>query len=348
MNESYCLKNLAIIPEQLQNPEFRFIKLKAKIPIEKKWQIKANYRYDDPSLLEWIQQGNNYGIVAGYGNLRIIDCDDTAFANEIRKKLPPTFEVKTGSGNSHFYIFCHYNKNHIFRDSLGEYRANFYQAVAPGSLHPETKKKYKVVHHHVPIYEIKKERLLEILQPYLRLQINKTTLTKNSIDTSRSGLEYRRIIALLRDGKRKAEIFSIMQAYSNWREAPEQYRQLTYQKALYYVGLSSRENNLYLNEVKKMEQEWETVERGIWKPAIYGDKIEGKYIEKKENLGPNKSNAYLLQTDEGVFLVWGTAILDDRMNAVNIGDFIRVTYKGTNKNGKGQNVKIFLVEKKRV
>ena len=48
---------------------------------------------------------------------------------------------------------------------------------------------------------------------------------KKSKDESRSGLEYRRIIALFREGKTREEICKIMTAYSKWISSPEQYRQ---------------------------------------------------------------------------------------------------------------------------
>lgn len=50
-------------------------------------------------------------------------------------------------------------------------------------------------------------------------------------DTSRSGLEFRRVLALLNEGKKKEEIYQIMPAYSKWKDSDDKYRDLTYKKA---------------------------------------------------------------------------------------------------------------------
>src|SRR3990167_11154243 len=109
------------IPKSLQKEEIRFVLLNLKKPFEKEWQNKG-YRYDDPKLLDWISKGNNYGVIGGYGNLRFIDCDDKKFAEELKRKLPPTLTVETGSGGIHFYFFSDYNENHVFEGEKGELR----------------------------------------------------------------------------------------------------------------------------------------------------------------------------------------------------------------------------------
>ena len=90
------------IPKQLQNPNFRFCLLKAKekIPFEKSWQ-KNGYCFDNPKLLNWIKNGGNYGVIGGYGNLRILDIDKKDL-EEFFKKLFDTFTIKTGGGGLHF------------------------------------------------------------------------------------------------------------------------------------------------------------------------------------------------------------------------------------------------------
>lgn len=52
-----------MIPAQLQNPAFRFIKVaaKSKRPIEDRWQDDANYQYDSPSLLQHLQADGKIG-----------------------------------------------------------------------------------------------------------------------------------------------------------------------------------------------------------------------------------------------------------------------------------------------
>ena len=67
-----------IIPKQLQNKDFRFVKIQVmdKKPFEPNWQNSNNYSYDDINLISWLNNNNNYGIVCGKGDLAIIDCDE--------------------------------------------------------------------------------------------------------------------------------------------------------------------------------------------------------------------------------------------------------------------------------
>jgi len=53
-----------------------------------------------------------------------------------------------------------------------------------------------------------------------------------SIDNTRSGVEFREILRLLRQCKNKKQVFEHMQAFSKWSRASEQYREHTFQKAI--------------------------------------------------------------------------------------------------------------------
>ena len=90
--------------------------------------------------------------------------------------------------------------------------------------------------------------------------------------------------------------------------------------------------------------EWKTIEPSVWKPMKEGDFIEGVLISK-ESKGSFDSSAYSLETKEGQMLVWGSAVLDERMKFCNPGDLLRIEFKGTQPNKKGQSVKIFSVSK---
>lgn len=109
------------IPETLQRPEFRFVKLK---PFEKKafevgWTKGANYPYDSGDLQQWIGKGGNYGVATGHGGLLIIDIDNEPRMQElgILEKLPSTYTVRTRSGGLHFYYICKdFDKKRIMYD----------------------------------------------------------------------------------------------------------------------------------------------------------------------------------------------------------------------------------------
>ena len=49
------------IPQQLQNTNFRFIKIqqRKKNPFEKKWQNENNYTWNNPEFQQHINNGGN-------------------------------------------------------------------------------------------------------------------------------------------------------------------------------------------------------------------------------------------------------------------------------------------------
>lgn len=83
-----------------------------------------------------------------------------------------------------------------------------------------------------------------------------------------------------------------------------------------------------------------------WKPKKDGDFIEGILVRVQPDVGINKSMLYSIENAEGVWNVWGSAILDSRMALVHVGDKTKITYKGLAKESKkGKNpAKIFKVE----
>ena len=96
---------------------------------------------------------------------------------------------------------------------------------------------------------------------------------------------------------------------------------------------------------KKEDGGWEPVEPGICKFENPGDSIEGVLVSRDQR-GDYGSAAYSIETKDGFKLVWGTTVLDDRMRFVNIGDQVRIIFKGIEENKKGQPTKIFEVLKK--
>ncbi len=226
-----------MIPKQLQNEEFRFclIRKQSKAPFEKEWQ-KRGYKWNDQKLVNHLNNNGNYGVIGGYGNLRILDIDDKSRVEEFKKIFSNTFMVRTGSGGLHIYLISEYDKNHVLKDGLGEFRANNYQVVGPGSLHPNGNR--YVVINDCEIAKISKQELEKILKPFLREEAPsfETFDKEKPKDESRSGLEYRKVIALIMQGKTKEQIFKEMMAYSKWASAHPQYRELTYKKALAFVN----------------------------------------------------------------------------------------------------------------
>jgi len=151
------------VPNKLKSKDFRFIKLrgKTKQPLEKAWTNGKNYTYEE--IQEWTKDGNNYGVATGIGSLGVIDCDLEILDERVRKLLPPTLTVETGSGGiHHYYIIKDLDKKFIFYYKgtihAGELQWEGQQVVGAGSIHPDTKKPYRVKNNK-PIAEITQAEL---------------------------------------------------------------------------------------------------------------------------------------------------------------------------------------------
>lgn len=75
-----------------------------------------------------------------------------------------------------------------------------------------------------------------------------------------------------------------------------------------------------------------------------GDFIEGVYVAKNTNLGPNNSNMYILQTSAGERVgVWGSTVLDTKFEKIAINQRVAVEYVGTKKGKSGSTYKDYFV-----
>jgi hypothetical protein len=83
-------------------------------------------------------------------------------------------------------------------------------------------------------------------------------------------------------------------------------------------------------------------------PIQPGDAITGEYVASQSNVGPNNSMVYTLRTEDGDKSVWGSTVLDTRMERVRVGDTVRITFVGlSQKAGKfGKPFKVWKVEVK--
>lgn len=62
--------------------------------------------------------------------------------------------------------------------------------------------------------------------------------------------------------------------------------------------------------------------------------IVGIYKTALTNIGPNKSNMYHLETENGVVGVWGTSLLDSRFAQISLGSKVKLVYEGFAKSDK--------------
>lgn len=94
--------------------------------------------------------------------------------------------------------------------------------------------------------------------------------------------------------------------------------------------------------VKNMS--YEEVNPDFWIPETENEFIEGVLISKKQDVGVNKSCVYVVETSLGVKNVWGSTILDSRMDLIEVGSKIKILYKGLGEKKGGKNPpKIFKV-----
>ena len=168
-----------MIPLQLQNNNFRFIKLGTgdwcKRPTEKGWSVEKNYKWDSKDIQDHIAEGKNYGVVGGYGNLLIIDFDSSLFQEKLRGLLPPTFSVKTGGkGLTHLYYiidepFCKFGIRDTEENVVIDFQCKGSYVVGSGSIH-DSGKSYEVLDD-LPINNIKKADLQKLFTAWQEREI---------------------------------------------------------------------------------------------------------------------------------------------------------------------------------
>jgi len=153
------------VPKQLKDLKFCRVRFQSKAPFESGW-VNKPYSYEEISKL-----GNeNYGVLCGYENLAVIDCDKEELTMVIENLFPETFTVETGSGGKHFYfIVPDLEKKIILNagdDHLGEIQFKGQQVVGAGSIHPNGKE-YKLLKD-VEIAEISYSMIKDLLKEFIK------------------------------------------------------------------------------------------------------------------------------------------------------------------------------------
>ena len=91
-------------------------------------------------------------------------------------------------------------------------------------------------------------------------------------------------------------------------------------------------------------KKYKEVKTQIWKADKPGDYIEGMLIGKEEGGKFEGSMVYRLNVDGEEFVVFGTAVLNTKMQNVPLGKDIKIQFDGTQKGKAGQNdIKLFSV-----
>jgi len=233
------------IPKQLQNEKFRFILIakNSKRPIENEWTTKANYKFNDPKLIKHLEDGNNYGVLCGPGNLFVIDIDvKNAKPNDFDSfKNLETFMVLTGGGGLHIYLLCsdeiiNYENESL---SIGELKLKGVQVVGPNSTYTNGLTKYSVIKDNeiVTIAHDKFDKFYEeIISPYKKKNviINEldNTVGESVGDTSRSGIDFKTLRFLIQSNLTQEKIFEQMKESSiRWNGLPKSKQEWEYNNA---------------------------------------------------------------------------------------------------------------------
>ncbi len=131
------------IAQRLRDEDYRFVKIAEgkKYPFEDDWTDTNNYSYDKPELSEHLDNGDNYGVATGYGDLTVIDCDVEEVEKAVLKGLPRTYQIRTGGGGAHFYFKCDLEDNIRLAEGdaqgdAGDVQYKGKQVVGPNSVHP--------------------------------------------------------------------------------------------------------------------------------------------------------------------------------------------------------------------
>jgi hypothetical protein len=170
-----------IPPEFLKlDQELRFIKVikGRKEPVEC-W-LENNYSVNDPSLIQWVQSGGNYGyFLQDNTDLCVLDADKPEELAPLIEYIGPTLTVQSGrEGIGYHKIFrcpdLGPKKIYLFNtggESLGDIRPGSankkYFLVGPGSIHPDTGRPYTIVDSSDPVI-VDREGLLQLLQQYTK------------------------------------------------------------------------------------------------------------------------------------------------------------------------------------
>jgi len=219
------------IPPQIR--DWRFIKVMEgqKIPVEKEWQKTNNYSYKE--FQDYMKVGSNDGVLPPKGKC-VIDIDkkspDFEEALKAAESLPETFTVQTANGGFHYYFNCpDIEKGMRMKNEAGEIRTNGMFVVGPWST-LEGGKQYTPTKF-FPVATITKADIEKAFAKWLSGEKEEGLQIKRQADKTRSGKEFGIVYRLIKKGRTKEQVYSHMQIYDKWANAPEQYKEHTFNAA---------------------------------------------------------------------------------------------------------------------
>lgn len=170
-----------------------------KVAMETKWQRTNNYFPDSNRIIEHIESGQNYGIMV-INNTIVIDSDCKQLYDCLPSHWKMSLTAITGKGN-HIFLDCPDSPpdkivlhDPITKVALGDVRGSeseFY-TVGPGSIHPDTKKKYEWLDINAPLVSVSwKEITTNLIEKYkadIKKQIPKREASSTGSLSDKLGL----------------------------------------------------------------------------------------------------------------------------------------------------------------
>ena len=100
-----------------------------------------------------------------------------------------------------------------------------------------------------------------------------------------------------------------------------------------------------MNQIENVD--WVSVQADVWKPEQAEDCIQGVLVAREKSSGKYESEAYYIENNGKTLVVFGTTVLESRMKLVQVGDVVKIFYKGMGKNKRHEDMKMFEVFKGR-
>lgn len=153
--------------EKLPGPHYIRVAKCSKRPTDVNWPNRP-MKPDNPTLLQHLARGGNYGIVGGNG-IVILDADTEEIKSTVDEHLPKSFTV-VSPGSLGWHVYYRSNLKRPIRlydkdkTNVGDVQGAGKMVVGPGSFHP-CGRRYEILRD-LPFAQVSEEDIREALGPW--------------------------------------------------------------------------------------------------------------------------------------------------------------------------------------
>ena len=91
-------------------------------------------------------------------------------------------------------------------------------------------------------------------------------------------------------------------------------------------------------------QDWLDTDPSQWKPEQEGESIQGILVSKTPKSGERSAIYHIQDSQDNLHIVWGSAVMDRKMDAIEENEEVKITFEGTKPSKKGKHpTKLFKV-----